>query len=253
MALRTDLPKIPVDREPTIWNRNMGAWAFCASLLSVLVVPPLAIAFGTASLVPSIVSYGMIAIGGFIGGQRQKAEMEKEAIHGKIVREPTFWNSKVLSNYMAVSIPVGLAITAAAYSLGIDISSLADQGVQSIGAEKVTQAMGLVTAAGIGGLVAIVSGIFGGFDQKEQMQKEFDQAVDIKMQQDVSRGLQQMMSRAPQRGISQAQSPYVNSVSQAESAMLEQKMRSSSQPRSFSQEMQVRREAMAAVPPEKLV
>lgn len=241
MALRTDLPRISVKDEPTIWNQDMGKWAFWGSLI---IGVPLMLAAMSNGYIPEdadffrkipkgefflteAIGWGSAAIGGIFGGLVGKSRMEEEQQEGKIVREPTIWNKGLLTGLMVG----GLITTLVAAPFVLAAGST----------------FGLFPLKAL--IVPLVTGVKFANQEKETMQREFDQAVNLKIEQDVSRGLSLQMSRSPVPGISQAQAPYVNSVSMQEANMLNSRMRSTDQPRSFVQEITARQQAMAQQQP----
>jgi hypothetical protein len=243
------LPRIPVTRKPTIWNRNMGAWGTAFGLLGIIAFPFLAAAFAPFSLAPLALTAGATAIGGLIGGVRQKQEMEVEQQIGKKVQEPTFFNSKIFSNALAVSFPASLIMLGAMASLGLSESVVA--GMSESALQSTIGKLGLISlAASLTGIVSVVAGIIGGFSYKAEMQKDLDQAISIQREQELVQSLRPQMAHAPQRHFSHEMSqqptlmanPYVRSVNAEEMQMLNARMKTNDQPRSFAQEISARRQ-----------
>lgn len=253
MALRTDLPRIPTDKEPTFWNGSAAKWWAFGSVLGLattvaiaaftnVTIPPgglenpeiigqavtkLAPALGTGILV----SHGLP----LIAGLNRREEMEEEREKGKIVRDPTFWNKDIFSGLFKstlITAPLVLSVLA----VGLIFQSLFP---------IVAPIAGL-----IGAIAPIAGAIMGGYNGRDEMQREFDRAVNIKIEQNISRSMSPQLSRMPSQGISQAQAPYVNSISMQEADMLNSRMRSSDQPRSFVQELAARKQAMAQQQPD---
>jgi hypothetical protein len=182
MALRTDLPKIPTYDEPTIWNRNMGAWAFSTSL-GFSVIPLVngaafrAAARNEINMNHALGNLAAIAVGGLIGGYRQKNEMERELTEGKTVSDPTFWNSRVLSNYMTLVFPLNLA-SAAFYLHHKSKIDAVIKNPELIGQMHPGKTLAAVLVGFALGVAPIIYGIKGGFDRKHEMQQEYEQAVE---------------------------------------------------------------------------
>jgi len=217
MAQRTDLPRIPVNQEPTIFNENMGKWAFWGSFLSG-VVGGVVSSLTLNPIAGGVAGAASTAIFGLIGGQIGQAQIEKENREGKVVSDPTFWNKRILSNYMAASIGTALiALPLAGIALATGSSGV------------------LIAAAAtavLGKLYSIYSGISGGFEGKSRMQEELNQAIEIKQSMEIEQAMARSQARG--QGVSRSQevshdvaksealmkNPYVNSVTQEESALL---------------------------------
>lgn len=154
MALRRDLPTIPQQQEPTIWNGEMAKWGYIslsgAELATTVLLPRTDIASQFA------LNHGAMAIGGLLGGQHGKERMAEQQITGKIVRDPTIWNTSFFTNSLLVSVP------ASALSTALFINGQSIRGA---------------TIAIVGGIGSIGAGIAGGFAKKERMQDEFNQAM----------------------------------------------------------------------------
>lgn len=249
MALRTDLPKIPVTDEPTIWNNSMGKWAFIGSFAGLL--GPVAGLAGTV-------------IGGLWGGYSRKSEMERELKEGKTVSDPTFWNAKILSNYMMVSVGTTLALVAAVATGMVNFDTLgsaltaAEKSGGGIADVMKTHAASVIALFGVmaAAVGAFVYGIAGGFGGKAEMQKDLDKAMEIKKGFDVEQAVArvQMRGQGMGRGMGQtveaSQPSYKNSVTADEMALLNARLsQGAGGGRSFAQGIEQAREAAAQQQP----
>lgn len=205
MAVRNDLPRIPQTDKPTMWNHttSMGAW------IGTMIFP------GVGTI-----------IGGLIGGQMGKRQMEVDVVAGKAVSDPTIWNKAFFTGSFVGSI-IGGAL----------LMGLLAAGVPLLGAS----AGGAVASLGI--MVGSV------MSRKGHMQQELDQAKTIQaqmqMDQAMGRGVSQSVGHT--RGIVQAQAPYVNSVSAEEMALLNARMGGGQAPRNFAQDIEQHRQSATAI------
>lgn len=97
-----------------------------------------------------------LVVGGYLG----KKDMEKEWNNGKEVSEPTIWNKNMLIG-AALAFQVGVALSVGLISAGMVV--------------------GLPVLPVIGG-VALLGGLIGGTGGKEEMEREYAQAVALKQE-----------------------------------------------------------------------
>lgn len=215
MGDRTDLPKIKPDKQPSFFNREAGGWGLLggitASVVGIFAVggkmfkdmAKLSASNGLTEeaasnlrkkntpLLLGILGAGYatgIVFGGLKGLDRQKKEQQE----GRVVKQPTIWNSGIFSGWLIgalVNIPVNLALQAVkAPNLLIKLT---------------------VPATWIGGMV------IGSNQRKASMQRDFDQAT-AQRHEEIS-GLKQQV-RALEQTVAPAS--YKDSVTPAESAAL---------------------------------
>lgn len=139
---------------------------------------------------------GVELVGGFVGGLFGKSQQEKDVNEGRTVKTPGYWNKGILSGWLAVAIPVQI----------ISLFRTNEANVLDMNFQQ---------RKSIYGFIAVVGGaIVGSIMRKNSLQKDFDQAVALRDQQQA-----QLI-----HGAAKAQQPgYMNSVNTSEAAELAQK------------------------------
>ncbi|MBX9725668.1 MAG: hypothetical protein K2X09_00245, partial [Rickettsiales bacterium] len=150
MGERTDLPKIKPDEPPSIINYQAGEGAFWGNLAGSIISLTAPAKYRIANIL------GGTAIGAIWGGLNGKSKQESEAISGKIVKTPSYWNSGLAAGSMA------------GWAIHTPLRYLFKTGLTS--KTKIT----LAAISEVGG--AVVGSIL----RKDSLQRDFDKAVAIR-------------------------------------------------------------------------
>lgn len=190
MADRYDLPKIKPEEKPTLLNGEAGNWGMAGSLVG-FIGGGIAQKLTGNTVLGSSVIWGTTALGTAFGALKGKARMEREAVEGKTVKNPTLLNRGFFTGAFVgwlVSVPVFFLARG-----NLKLAGALSTGIQGIGM--------------VAGMVM----------RKNSMQRDFDKATQLQQaKQDVS------LSQARVQEMEPAVS-YKNSVSKDEAAALAQK------------------------------
>ena len=205
MGIRADLPKIKSDEQPSFFNREAGMWGEVGSILgglASLVIPNRAVKYG---VVATVAGAGVV-LGGLQGLSRQK----EEAINGRVVKDPSYWNSGILSG----SLVAGLITMPFGYFLAKPEALLS-------GSTTALATVGLATAAWLGGVIA------GSVMRKNSMQRDFDKAVELQNQEKArAKELLESVAKGKGHEMDAPVPSYKNSVTPDEAAALAEKQKS---------------------------
>jgi hypothetical protein len=223
MAERTDLPKIKPTEAPSLFNHEAGKWGAVGGLVASTAAA-LHVHSSVKKQIQSMIAehgiealhrakldgkallssgrkmigllLGVELVGGFVGGLFGKSQQEKDVNEGRTVKTPGYWNKGILSGWLAVAIPVQI----------ISLFRTNEANVLDMNFQQ---------RKSIYGFIAVVGGaIVGSIMRKNSLQKDFDQAVALRDQQQA-----QLI-----HGAAKAQQPgYMNSVNTSEAAELAQK------------------------------
>lgn len=210
MSERYDLPRIPSATPPTPLNREAGVWGLVgsfvggfagwgiASLLATTAAwtagSALVVGAGTAALIGAPVLG--IALGIAHGGAKGRARQIDELQNGRVVKDPTYLNSGILSGFLMADV-IGLTAVVGALVLGVTIAP--------------------VIAAGLA-FLPLVAAITGSIMRQTSMQQDYDAAIRIRQQELATARL-----RAPEQAMGRAPTIYKDSVTAQETALLESK------------------------------
>lgn len=150
MGERHDLPKIKPDEAPSIINYQAGEGAFWGNLVGSIISLTAPAKYRIANIL------GGTAIGAIWGGLNGKSKQESEAISGKIVKTPSYWNSGLAAGSMA------------GWAIHTPLRYLFKTGLTS------------KTKIAIAALSEIGGATIGSIMRKDSLQRDFDKAVAIR-------------------------------------------------------------------------
>jgi hypothetical protein len=172
MADRPDLPKIKPDETPSIFNHEMGSWAFNGNFLGFLASLALPIKYRTGTILAGT------ALGGLWGGIKGKEQQEKEAIEGRVVKTPGYMNIGIISGWVAGTM------------LALPVQMLMRNNTSAV------NNLGLLGA--LGGMT------IGSISRKNSLQHDFDKAVAMRREE-----IGQLRARAQQAEMAMSTQPVV--------------------------------------------
>lgn len=189
MSTRTDLPKIKPDDQPSIFNHEAGEWGIYGGLLSII---PSVIAYMSGcreSVIRGIGIAGTVG-GALYGGLKGKAQQEKEAVEGRVVKDPGYWNKGLLSGWLISG------LIQAPFHLMNKSSTL------------------------VGFLLTATTMTIGSISRKNSLQHDFDKAVALRDGEQAQ--LKQMVHSVAKEREPHHQPGFKDTVSADEAARLEQ-------------------------------
>ncbi len=204
MSNRTDLPRITPDKAPTLFNREAGGWAYLGGTVAAVATVPYvlkesfkAVRRGETRIKNQLPVLGTVfgaqIIGGLYGAMKGKARQEREMVEGRVVKDPTIWNSGFFGGAMLG----GVAI--------LPLTLLLNAG-------KISPLMYNLISIPIG-LGACIKGMS---NRKQDMQHDFERSTALRQQEiDVAKmRLETLESTIAHSGS------YKDSVSSEEAALL---------------------------------